>query len=92
MAFIDTLHLESSELDLITARYPACHIKLLSNTSHKIQKYQIEISCPNELIDTYFEFLTDSGISMSSSRYAQRICTDSTFREEMIGRSVRNKA
>lgn len=91
MAFTDTLHLESSELDLITARYPACQVKVLSNTSHKIQKYQIEISCPNELIDRYFEFLTDSGISMSSSRYAQKICMDSSFREEMMGRLVRNK-
>lgn len=84
---IDTLLLGPDELDILQLKYPTCEIANQADSRHKIQQYKVTI--PNETIDSYHNFLLESGFPMSSSSFLLRIKQDEKFaksiRQKMFG-------
>lgn len=83
-AIIDILHLGENELCLIKAEYPYCQVTNQTNSHHIIQKYRIII--PDEVEDSYYLFLLDNCIAMSSANFLCRVDSDRKFAERMRAR------
>ena len=82
-AIIDTLHLGQDEICLIKEKYPEAIIHKQSNSDTIIQKYRVIIQSENWTEDSYYVFLIDSCIAMSSASFCARVDSDSKFAERM---------
>lgn len=85
-AIVDTLYLGAEELSIITREYPACKAINRSHTKFKIQKYQVIIPHEENSHDSYYIFLIENGIAMSSKNFVGRIASDKRFVERMRSR------
>lgn len=86
-AIVDVLLLGKHEINLVVRRYPACVVRNMTNSNQLTQKYRLII--PNEdLDDTYYNFLVDNGIAMSSANFRCRIDSDAKFTERMRTRAI----
>jgi hypothetical protein len=83
MAIIDTLHLGKEELSIIQAKYPDCKVTNQSHSDYSIQKYRVIIPNEDGCVDSYYKFLIENGIAMSSSNFLGRIVSDQRFVDRM---------
>jgi len=85
-AIVDTLYLGESELSIVQGKYPRCHITNQSGTGSTIQKYRVIIPDEEWCDDSYYIFLLDNGIAMSSNSFIGRVESDPKFVERMKAR------
>lgn len=85
-AIVDTLYLGAEELSTLKAAYPACRVINKSHSDFKIQRYQVIIPHEENCYDSYYIFLIDNGIAMSSKNFVGRIASDKRFVERMRSR------
>ena len=86
-AVTDVLHVGPKELCLIKTEYPDCLLINQSNTEFTIQKIRVII--PNEDEESYYLFLLDNCIAMSSVNFRCRVESDRKFADSMRARMKR---
>ncbi len=86
-AVTDVLHVGPKELCLIKTEYPDCLLINQSNTEFTIQKIRVII--PNEDEESYYLFLVDNCIALSSTNFLCRVESDRKFAESMRTRMRR---
>lgn len=82
-AIVDTLFLGPKEISLVVSEYPDCTIINQSHSDHSIQRYRVIIPNDDRCADSYYIFLVDNGIAMSSRNFLARIASDQRFVERM---------
>lgn len=81
-AIVDTLLLGKREIALVERRYPHCVIRNVTNSKQLTQRYRLIV--PNgDLDETYYNFLVESNIAMSSTNFRNRLESDGMFRDRM---------
>ena len=78
-AILDTLYLDKKELAIIRSGYPDAEIFNQSHSKDGIQRYRVIIPHEQRSADSYYIFLIDKGIAMSSSNFVRRIAGDQRF-------------
>lgn len=82
-AVVDTVHANGDEISLILRKYPNCYVQIRSPLPG-IESYVVII--PDETADSYYEFLADNAIAMSSTNFLNRLNSDSEFSRRMLRR------
>jgi len=85
-AIVDTLYLDLEELSLIQGMYPDCKVINQSHSDYSVQKYRIIIPHEDWCLDSYYIFLIDNRIAMSSNNFVGRIASDQRFVNRMSTR------
>ena len=82
-AIVDTLHLGQAELSMVKRRYPDCVITNIDKTtSHRIiQRYRVII--PGESEESYYLFLLNNCMAMTSTNFLGRLESDQKFAQRM---------
>lgn len=88
-AIVDVLLIGRSGICTIMKKYPACVVRNMTNSSQLTQKYRIIIP-DQELDETYYNFLVDSRIALSSLNFRMRLESDKAFKEKMTARAAAN--
>jgi hypothetical protein len=83
-AIVDFLLLGPEELVLVKNKYPNSLATNQTNSAQIIQLYRVII--PNEDDDSYYHFLVDNQIAMSSKNFYSRIKSDQKFVKRMKAR------
>lgn len=90
-AIVDTLHFGPEEISLLIDEYPDAVITNLTNSHQVFQQYRVIIPSKNWYEDSYYVFLLDNGIAMSSSTFCSRIESDPKFVTRMRAKVVGTK-
>jgi len=80
-AIVDTLHLGQAELKMVKGRYPDCLVTNKTMSHHIIQRYRVII--PGESEESYYLFLLNSCIAMTSTNFLCRLESDQAFAKRM---------
>jgi len=81
-AIIDILLIGEREIGVVERKYPDCVIRNLTYSTQLTQRYRLII--PNQdLDDTYYNFLVENNIAMSSMNFRFRLESDKKFAERM---------
>lgn len=80
---IDTLYLDKRELMIFKSSYPNAQVFNQSYSDTSIQRYRVIIPNENRSTDSYYTFLINNGIAMSSSNFIRRIAGDQKFVSRM---------
>lgn len=83
-AIVDILHLVQEEFCIVKNRYPDCLVSSRTSSCNVIQRYRVII--PHEIEDSYYVFLLENCIAMSSANFINRIGSDKKFAERMKSR------
>lgn len=86
-AIVDILFLGQEEISLIKNTFPGCVLINLTNSNHLTQRYRLIIPGVDD-DDSYYNFLADNLIAMSSSNFRSRLESDQTFSERMGARAA----
>lgn len=82
-AIVDTLYLDASEISVVQRAYPNCTVLNQSLSDTGIQRYRVIIPNDDQSADSYYLFLINNGIAMSSRNFLGRIASDQRFVERM---------
>jgi hypothetical protein len=82
-AIVDTLFIEEADLRLVKERYPRCVAMNQSDDALLIQRYRVIIPDEDLADDSYYLFLLENGIAMSSNNFLSRVESDRPFAERM---------
>lgn len=82
-SIIDTLFLDTCELDLIKRKFPDAIIASHSNSDRNIKHYRVIIPSENWNEDYYYLFLIENEIAMSSDIFCSRVENDQIFARRM---------
>lgn len=80
----DKLLLGPEELRIIKNKYPDCIINRINNSDSLIQQYRFRIHNADE--ESYFNFLLDNCIGMSSEKFYSKVKSDKAFTDRMKAR------
>ncbi|QWV96923.1 hypothetical protein KP003_17305 [Geomonas nitrogeniifigens] len=86
MMLTDILILDQEELKLVRDKYIDCKLDKLSPSDSMIQQYRITIDVDNE--NSYYNFLLDNCIAMSSHNFYFRVKVDTIFFERIRRRRL----
>ena len=86
-AIVDTLFLGEDEISLFKKTFPDCVLINLTDSSHLHQRYRLIIPS-QDLDDSYYYFLIDNHIAMSSISFRSRLESDEKFTARMEARAA----
>lgn len=86
-AIVDILLLDPDNTDLLKKQYPGCVLTNLSNTAHRLQEYKLIVPELDLYDDSYYFFLYDNLIAMSSRNFLARFEYDKHFRDTIRARA-----
>lgn len=82
-AIVDTLFLDEKEMSILVKEYPDCKVVNQSHSDYGIQRYRVIIPNDDNSTDSYYLFLINHGIAMSSRNFLGRIASDQKFVDRM---------
>ncbi|QWV96924.1 hypothetical protein KP003_17310 [Geomonas nitrogeniifigens] len=85
---IDTLIIALGEPTILTKAFPGCEINRLTPADSTIQRYRVALKDEDE--QSYFDFLQDNCMAMTSNRFYFRMKSDKSFADRMRGRFAGN--
>ncbi|TGU75073.1 hypothetical protein E4633_06355 [Geomonas terrae] len=86
MKLTDVLILGPEELRIVREEYPDCKVDRLSNSDTLIQQYRITLELEEE--NTYYNFLLENCMAMSSHNFYYRVKVDKIFSERIRKRKL----
>ena len=84
---IDILYLGEDEISLLKKTFHDWVLTKLTNSSHLAQRYRLIIPS-QDLDDSYYYFLIDNQIAMSSVSFRSRLESDVKFSARMAARAA----
>jgi hypothetical protein len=87
-SIIDILNIMLSDIGVIRSKYPEC-IVLNQDLDDCDTTQKIVIVIPEEDENSYYDFLLNNGIAMSSKEFTYRISHEKLFAEKMIKRATK---
>lgn len=81
MKITDILLLGPQELKILCDQYHNCEVNKLTDSEDLIQQYGVSIQAEDE--ESYYDFLLDNCIAMSSHNFYYRVKNDRMFSDRM---------
>lgn len=85
---IDTLIIGLGIPTILTDKFPKCQLTRLASPDSTIQRYRISLKDEDE--QSYFNFLQDNCIAMSSNKFYFKMKSDKDFADRMKARIADN--
>ena len=89
-AIIDVLLIGKAGVLQLQKKFPQAVVRNMTNSQQLTQKYRVIIS-GEELEDSYYNFLIDTCMALSSHNFRNRLDSDALFRDKMTARASANR-
>ena len=89
-AIVDILLLSRDDISLLKKKYPSCALINLTNSVQVTQRYRLILPTVEQDDISYYSFLLDNLIAMSSANFLARIESDEDFSKKMRARFASN--
>ena len=86
-AIVDILLLAECDIHVLKSRYPCCVLTNKTNSAQLIQQYRLIVPNVDQYDDSYYYFLFDNKIAMTSRNFQSRFENDELFRVRIRARA-----